>query len=138
MAYVYVASSANLAKWAEDVGLTKYVYKVGLSEENADEAVEALNEEAFAGQTDWKLVKKEKIKDDAEEDALLARLAGREKTVDPAFYPKIKGAKGIFKVKFVNAENHIIAKKALAGDVDKNIRIKPADIGEYLIHNATR
>jgi hypothetical protein len=137
MANVYVASSANLSKWAEDVGLTRYVYKVGVSEENPDETVETLNEEAFAGQTDWKLIKKEKIKD-AEEDALLTRLAGREKPVDPTFYPKIKGAKGIFKVKFVNAENHVIAKKALAGDVEKNIRIKPADIGEYLIHNATR
>jgi hypothetical protein len=137
MANVYVASSANLAKWAEDVGLTKYVYKVGVSEDSADEAVEALNEEAFAGQTDWKLIKKEKIKD-PDEDALLAKLAGREKPVDPTFYPKIKGAKGIFKVKFVNAENHVIAKKALAGDMEKNIRIKPADIGEYLIHNATR
>lgn len=137
MANVYVASSANLAKWAEDVGLTRYVYKVGVSEDGADEAVEALNEDAFAGQTDWKLVKKEKIKD-ADEDALLARLAEREKPVDPTFYPKIKGAKGIFKVKFVNAENHVIAKKALAGDMEKNIHIKPADIGEYLIHNATR
>ncbi len=137
MANVYVASSANLAKWAEDVGLTRYVYKVGVSEDSADEAVEALNEDAFAGQTDWKLVKKEKIKD-ADEDALLAQLAGREKPVDPTFYPKIKGAKGIFKVKFVNAENHVIAKKALAGDMEKNIHIKPVDIGEYLIHNATR
>ena len=137
MADVYVASSANLAKWAEDVGLTKYVYKVGVSEDGAEEAVEALNEEEFAGQTDWKLIKKEKLKD-TEEDQLLERLAGREKTVDPTFYPKIRGAKGIFKVKFVSVENHVIAKKALAGDMEKNIRIKPADIGEYLIHNATR
>lgn len=137
MANVYVAASANLAKWAEDVGLTKYVYKIGVAEENADEAVEALNEEAFAGQTDWKLIKKEKLKD-ADEDSLLERLSQREKPVDPTFYPRIKGAKGIFKVKFVNVENHVIAKKALAGDVEKNIRVKPADIGEYLIYNATR
>ena len=109
-----------------------------MSGENAEEAVEALNEEAFGGQTDWKLIKKEKIQDDADEDALLERLAAREKPVDPTFYPRIKGAKGIFKVKFVNAENHVIAKKALDGDMEKNIRIKPADIGEYLIYNATR
>ena len=32
MAYLYVAASNNLAKWAEDVGLTRYIYKVGLSD----------------------------------------------------------------------------------------------------------
>ena len=137
MANVYVAASNNLAKWAEDVGLTRYVYKLGVTDDSPDEVVEALNEDAFAGQTDWMLIKKERIKD-ADKDVLIARLSEREKPVDPNFYPRIKGGKGIFKVKFVNVENHVIAKKALAGDMEKNIRIKPADIGEYLIHNATK
>lgn len=52
MATLYVATSKGLASWGSDVGLTKYIYKVGLTDETADAAIKALNDATYAGQTD--------------------------------------------------------------------------------------
>jgi hypothetical protein len=134
MAVIYVASSKALGKWAGDVGLTKHVYKVGVAEDAA-EALAALNEGAQAGESDWKIIAKEPA-EAPDEETLIAALAQKERMVDPALYPKIKGARGIFKVKPANVENHIMVKRALAGEQDIVVKLKPADIGGYLIQSA--
>lgn len=134
MAVVYVASSKGLGKWAADVGLTRHVYKIGVAEDAAA-ALAALNGGTVAGESDWKIIAREKV-EGVDEEALISRLAHKERMVDPALYPKIKGARGIFKVKPANVENHIIVKRALAGEEDIAVKLKPADIGGYLIHNA--
>jgi hypothetical protein len=134
MATIYVAASKALGEWAEEVGLTKHVYKVGVTEDSADEAVKALNAQETAGQTDWKLLAKGK--GDIEEDAALERLARKEKAVDPTLYPKLRDAKGIFKVKTANVENAMLVKHALEGGDPKVVKMKPADIGAYLVRNA--
>lgn len=135
MTIVYVATSKNLAGWAADVGLTKHVYKVGLAEGSTDDAIKALNEESFAGESDWRLLKQQEA-EDLEEGAAVDRLAKKEKMVDPNYYPKIRGAVGIFKVKIGNVANHLLVKRALAGDEQKVDKVKTADIAGYLIQNA--
>jgi hypothetical protein len=135
MSVVFVAASKTLAEWGEGVGLTKHLYALRVADEDADASVEEMNTAAFAGQTDWKLLKKQEV-DSADADALIARLVAREKMVDPKFYPRIKGARGIFKVKPENIENSIMVKRALEQQEMKVVKLKPADIGAYLIRNA--
>jgi len=135
MTIVYIAASKNLASWAADVGLTKHVYKIGIAEGSADEAIKALNDDGFAGESDWRLLKQEEV-DDLDEAAAADRLAKREKMIDPNYYPKIRGATGIFKVKIGNVANHLLVKRALAGDEQKVDKVKTADIAAYLIQNA--
>ncbi|QEX22816.1 hypothetical protein FRZ61_27480 [Hypericibacter adhaerens] len=135
MSSIYVAQSKALNEWGSDVGLSKNLFKFGLTDQPPKEAVAALNAEKFAGQTDWTLVKAEPA-ENADEAALIEHLAQKEKIVDPKYYPRIRGATGIFKVKLENVENHIIIKMSLAGEEPKLGKLKPADIAGYLIHNA--
>ena len=135
MAVVYIATSKNLAGWAADVGLTKHVYKLGVAEGSADDAIKALNDDGFAGESDWRLLKHQEVDGLAEADAI-ELLAKREKMVDANYYPKIRGAVGIFKIKIGNVANHLLVKRALAGDEQKLDKVKIADIAAYLIQNA--
>ena len=135
MTVLFVATSKNLASWAADVGLTKHVYKVGVAEGAADDAITALNNESYAGESDWRLLKQQEVETLDEAEAI-ERLAKREKMVDPNYYPKIRGATGIFKVKIGNVANHLLVKQALAGDEQKIDKVKTADIAAYLFQNA--
>jgi hypothetical protein len=135
MTILFVAASKNLASWAADVGLTKHVYKFGVAEIAAEDAVTALNTESYAGESDWRLLKQQEVEALDEADAI-ERLAKREKMVDPNYYPKIRGAIGIFKVKIGNVANHLLVKRALAGDEQKLDKVKTADIAAYLFQNA--
>lgn len=137
MSVVFVAVSKTLQAWGADVGLTKSLYAVGVADDDANAALEAMNADGYGGQTDWKLLKKQAV-DGVSEEAAVERLSKREKQVDPKLYPKIRGATGIFKVKPENVENHLFVKKALASDSElKAVKVKPADIAAYLIANAT-
>jgi len=135
MMVLYIATSRNLAGWAADVGLTKHVYKLGVAEGSAADAVKALNDDALAGESDWRLLKQQEV-EDMEEAAAVERLAKKEKMIDPSYYPKIRGAVGIFKVKIGNVANHLLVNRALAGDEQKLDKVKTADIAAYLIQNA--
>jgi len=135
MPFVYVAKSRGLEKWGADVGLTKHVYKVGVAEESAEAAVEALNQNAVAGHTDWKLVQKKEV-ETANEDEIFARLAKKQRAVDSSYYPGIKGARGIFKIKPTDIEHSALVGQALAGGEMKEIKVNAAVIADYLIKNA--
>ncbi len=135
MPLLYVATSKNLSNWASDVGLTKFIYKIGVAEGKAEEAVAALNDQAVAGEADWKLVKKQSVEAVVDEHAIIDRLATRERLIDPAIYPKIKGARGIFKVKITNVANHMMIARALVGEDFKVDKVKPADVADYLFKN---
>lgn len=134
MAVLYVARSARLARWASDVGFGKHVYKVGVTEEDP----KALAAAGWAGESDWKIVRRDEVEGLSQADAF-DRLGRKEKLIDPRFYPKLKGAEGVFRVSPEHVENHIIVARALAGDSDRvELKLKPADFAVYLVHNATR
>lgn len=135
MPVVFVAKSKGLEKWGADHGLTKHVYKLGVAEDSAEAAVERLNAAAAAGHADWKLVKEKEV-EAAEEGEVLERLGRKTKAVDPAYYPGIKGARGIFKVKPVDIERSVLVGQAVAGEEMKAVKINAASIADYLIKNA--
>ena len=134
MPVLFVARSVKLGRWASDVGQGKHVYKVGLAEGDP----KALAAAGWAGESDWKIVKSREVEGLTEEEAI-ERLAKKERMLDPNLYPKLKGATGVFRLRAEQVENHILVTRALAGDSDRlELKLKPADFAEYLIHNAMR
>jgi len=134
MPFLFVARSVKTSKWASDVGLGKHIYKVGV----ADGDPKAAGAAGWAGEADWSIVKSEPVADLNEEEAI-DRLAAKERMIDPNLYPKLKGARGVFRLSESRVENHIVVSRALAGDSDlKALKLKPADFAAYLIHNAKR
>jgi hypothetical protein len=134
MPVLYVARSAKLARWASDVGFGKHLYKLGVTEDDP----KALAAAGWAGEADWKIVRREGVEGLSEAEAL-ERLARKEKMIDPQLYPKLKGVAGVFRVVADHVENHIIVSRALAGDSDRrDMKLTPADFAAYLVHNATR
>jgi hypothetical protein len=134
MGVIYVARSVALSKWGNDVGLSKHLYKIGYTEGPVKKVVE----EGWAGEGDWALVAKQEV-EGVSEDEIIARVARKQKPVEPSFYPRLRDAHGIFKVLPVHVENHILMTRALAGAAERvAIKLKPADFGGFLIHNALR
>lgn len=134
MATIYVARSVKLGRWASDVGLGRYVFKIGV----ADGDPKALAATGWAGESDWTILRRQPVESLDEEEAL-ARLARREKMIDPNLYPKLKGTAGVFRLTPARVENHILVTRALAGDSNRTeLKLKPADFADYLIHNALR
>jgi hypothetical protein len=136
MPTLFVAKSKSLEKWGAEVGLTKHVYKIGLTGEPARAAISALNEGSCAGHSDWKLVAQREVAE-LEEQTALERIARKERLVDPGYYPGIKGATGIVKVKPANVENHFYVKQTMAGEEMKIVKVNAAAIAEYLMNSAT-
>jgi len=136
MKTLYVASSKGLADWGSDHGLTKHVYKIGATDGAAEAAIEALNAEQHAGHQDWKLAKKAEGVDE-DEAAILARVGAKEKLVDPSYYPGIRKAPGIFKVKLANVESRLLMEQTLRGETPHVVKVKTADIVDHLVKLAT-
>lgn len=133
MGTIYVARSKGLQTWGADVGLGKNLYAIGYTEDGSPEELLAAG---LAGEKDWVLVKAQAA-DGTDEAALLERLGRKEKLVDPTYYPRIRGARGLVKVDPVKVENSMRIRKALeTGQEPKDIKVKPADIAQYLINNA--
>jgi len=134
MGILYVARSVKLGRGASDVGLGKNVYKVGV----ADGDPKALAAAGWAGETDWAILRKMAVEGLSEEEAL-DRLERKEKIIDPKLYPKLKGAAGVVRLTPARVENHILVTRALAGQSDRaELKLKPTDYADYLIHNAMR
>jgi hypothetical protein len=134
MPSIYVARSVKAGKWASDVGLGKHIYKLGVAEGDPKNAATA----GWAGETDWSIVKAEPV-EGLDEDEAIDCLAGKERMIDPNLYPKLKGARGVFRLNQAKVENHIVVSRALAGESDlKALKLKPADFAAYMIANAKR
>lgn len=134
MGILYVARSSKLGRWASDVGLGKNIYKIGV----ADGDPKALAATGWAGETDWTIVRKTAVEGLNEEEAV-TRLGRKEKMIDPNLYPKLKGTLGVFRLTPARVENHIMVTRALAGQSDRaEIKLKPTDFADYLIHNTVR
>lgn len=134
MPLVYVARSAALTKWASDVGQGKHIYKLGIAEDEA--AVKAAVAAGWGGETDWKLVQTKPV-EELDEDTALARLGRREKAIDPTYYPRLKGAAGVYRITLTNVQNSLLVAKAMTADEPlTDIKVKPKDIADYMIRNA--
>jgi hypothetical protein len=134
MPEIYVARSPKLGTWGSDVGVGKNLFKVGVADADAKPLIEA----GWAGETDWALVKKQPVEGLSEDD-VIERLARKGKMIDPTYYPKLKGARGIFRLTPEQVENHIMIARAIARvDELKVVKLKPADFADFLIHNALR
>lgn len=130
MGTIYVARSKALSQWGYDVGLSKHIYKVGYTEQPIKDVVAA----GWAGETDWELVKKQDDVEGTSEDEIIARLAAKQKMIDPRLNPRIKDTMGIFRIVPTQVENHLLVTRALAGEPEiRDLKIKPADIAAYLI-----
>ncbi len=135
MTTIFVARSVRLSKWGSDVGVSKHLFKLGVTEEPAKAAVAG---GGWAGETDWALLRQREaeVLDEAE---IIERLQRKTRMIDPKLYPKLKGATGIFRVPPEHVENHILMTRALAGESERaELKLKPADFADYLINNALR
>jgi hypothetical protein len=133
MPTIYVARSPATSQWASDVGLSKHIFKVGVTDEDPKDVVAR----GWAGATDWALVKKQET--DLDEAEAIERLAKKEKMIDPSLYPRLKGAAGVFKVLPARVENHLLVQRALASEGElKAAKPKVGDFADYLIRNASR
>ena len=134
MALVYVARSAALTKWASDVGQGKHIYKLGVAEDEA--AAKAAITTGWGGEADWKLVQSKPV-EELDEETALTRLSRREKVIDPTYYPRLKGAAGVFRITLTNVQNSLLVAKAMTADEPlTEIKVKPKDIADYMIRNA--
>lgn len=136
MAVIYVARSKVLSEWGGDVGLSKNLYKLGVFDGTGKDAVEALNEEQVAGVDDWSLLKAVDAGEIDEGAAFAALTLRKQAVVDPKYYPRIRGAVGIFRVKPKDIENSMLVARAMAGEESLNFTLKPVDIANFLIKNA--
>lgn len=136
MATLYIAMSPLMQEWGADVGISKYLYKVGVTDDGAPaaakDAVAELNAEGYAGHKDWELIG-ERVIDVVEPAAFTARLGERQKVIDPLYYPKIKGAKDIVKLDPRKVEANVVIKRTMAGHDSKVPKLKPADMAAYIM-----
>jgi hypothetical protein len=134
MPVIYVARSKSLSDWGASVGISKNLFKVGVAEGTGKSAVAALNEDECAGLDDWRLVGSDDAGDVDEEQAL-ERLGRTDTLVEPNYYPRIRGAAGIFRIRPEKVENSLLVEKALAGEESLNFKVKPGDFATYVIKN---
>jgi hypothetical protein len=140
MATLYIAMSPLMQEWGADVGLSKYLYKVGVTDDvaptaaptAAKDAVAELNTETYGGQKDWELIG-ERVVDALDPAGLAIRLGERQKVIDPLYYPKIKGAKDIVKLDPRKVEANVVIKRTMAGHDSKVPKLKPADMAAYIM-----
>ena len=133
MPTIFVARSPAISEWASDVGLSKHVFKIGVTDGDPKQLVA----QGWAGATDWSLVKKQET--DLSEGEAIERLARKEKMIDPNLYPRLKGATGVFKVLPAHVENQLLVQRALASQAElRAVKPKVGDFADYLIRNAGR
>lgn len=137
MSEIFVATSKALAAWGAEVGLTKHLYFVAVAEDGVETAIEAMNQQLMAGVDDWKLLKKAPART-VDDGQAIERVAKKERMADPGYYPRLKGTRGIFKIRLENVEHSRLVKQALATEQEKVPKLKPIDIATYLIEIALR
>jgi hypothetical protein len=135
MAILFVARSPELSQWASDVGVSKHVYKLGVTESPIKDVLAA----GWSGFGGWCLVKKLEKVEGLDNDTAIERVSSRVRMIDPNLYPRLRGETGIFKVTPAQVENHIVLTRALAGTQESGeIKVKHPDFADYLLHNAMR
>ena len=77
MPSIYVAFSLAMQEWGADVGVSKHLYKAGVTDDEPKAAVDELNAEGYAGQKDWQLAGAQEV-ESVDAEGFLARLAVRQ------------------------------------------------------------
>ena len=131
MAVIYLARSKTVSNWGASVGISKNLFKVGVTDETGKEAVAALSDEVYAGASDWTLVKAAAAAALSEAD-VFDRLTQKAMAVDPKYYPRLRDTHGVIRIKPEQVENHVLLEKALTGVQDLNLKIKAADFAAYV------
>ena len=134
MPSVYIAMSPTMQEWGSDAGISKHLYKAGVTDDDPKAAVDALNAEGYAGQKDWQLAG-DKAVDTIDEEGFVARLAERQKTVDPLYYPKLKGARDIVKLEQRKVEANFVIKQTMEGGASKVPKLKPQHMADFIIES---
>ncbi len=129
---IYVAFSPTMQEWGSDVGVSKHLYKAGLTDEDPKDAIQELNDATYAGQKDWELAGAREVAD-MDPETFTARLAERQKTIDPLYYPKIKGAKDIVKLEQRKVEANIVIKRTMEGRDSKVPKLTPILMADFVI-----
>ena len=132
MPIVYVALSNIMQEWGADVGVSKHLYKVGYAEGDPQNAIKALNNENFAGHSDWSLAGSRDV-EGLDADTLMQRACERHNVLDPLYYPRLKGVKDIIRLDQRKVEAHIVIKKTMEGQDSKVPKLKPVDMSNFLI-----
>lgn len=132
MTTLYIAQSPIMQDWGADVGISKHLYRVGVTEDAAKDAVAELNAEGYAGHKDWELIG-ERTVDAVDAAGLAVRLGERQKVIDPLYYPKLRGAKDIVKLDPRKVEANVVIKRTMAGHDSKVPKLKPADMAAYIM-----
>ena len=138
MPTLFVAKSKDLQDWGHGVGVTKFLFKVGITDGSGDDSVVDLTARKAAGREDWKLLAKQDT--DQAEAAILEKLGSCEQLLDPDFYPAIRNEPGIIKVKVSNVENDMMLRAALSNENEqlKTLKAKEKDIAAYLLRRASK
>lgn len=136
MSIIYVAGSKTLSNWGASVGISKSLFRVGIADNDSD-IVAALNAEKIAAADDWKVIGTADGGDLSEAD-LDTRFAEAAIIVDPAYYPKLRGARGVVRLRPETVENSLLVEKAMANEANLDKKLKPADFADWLIRLARR
>lgn len=135
MSVLFIARSADLSKWAADVGLGKHVFKVGVAADKT--AAKTAAEQGWAGEKDWRIVDAQDA-GDLDEAAALTGIERKEKIASPDYYPRLKGATGVVRVNIAHVQNAMLVSQALesANQPLTAPKPKPKDVAAYLIRLA--
>ena len=134
MHLLYVLKSKKLQTWGHSVGITKYLFKFGLTKLDLKDLIQDLNSRNYAGKDDWALILKKKTEYESE-NKIIEKLGETIEVLNPDFYPQIGNSIGIFRVKKEMVENSIIIRNALKEN-DKLMlskKIKDKDFAEFIL-----
>ena len=90
-----------------------------------------MNDGRAAAADDWKLVRSIEA-GGLVADELAKRLAAAGIVIDPDYYPKLRRAANIVRVRPETVENSLLVEKAMANEANLNAKIKPADIADWI------
>ena len=77
MPYCYVAKSKSLQDWGHSVGISKHLYKVGVTSNDVKNTVSKMNFENFSGRNDWKIIMHVSIEEIEESNKILVKAQSR-------------------------------------------------------------
>tara|TARA_Y100000590_G_C15584242_1_gene963531 strand:- start:346 stop:762 length:417 start_codon:yes stop_codon:yes gene_type:complete len=134
MTYCYVAKSKSLQDWGHSVGISKHLYKVGITSTDVKDTISKMNYENYAGRNDWKLIMHDSI-EEVEDSLIFEKINKSIDMIDPTYYPQIKEANGIFKVKLQSVEDNLLLSIALQNKEGshKGIKVGAKQIAKYIL-----